>query len=370
MPMTAPGGAKLRAHRSVGEIDTIAHVWDSLRTQEQRFIPSFATTKKALQESGLKFCFITIENDCSINGIACFFNWRPTMKFSIGGRLSFGLPVRETRLCFSSVLGRVSEPILKAVLHLAAQEWPFDLMVLAEIEFNSPLFHAATTLGDGLVPTRPVWKHSAHWLINLPSSFDEYLKSLRSTTRKKLLQTIRAFERHGRYQFQVVKDASHIEKFLKDGEGISRRTYQWTIGQRLQNDDQTQERYLKLAAEHRLRCYILYIDAMPCAFARGEISGALYHYETPGFDPSFEKLSPGTILLMWVIRDLIENTACKTFDFGSGGDDTSYKARFSNCHFECDRVDICRLYSPYSFCIFVIQRTLFSVKRLLGFLLG
>ena len=226
------------------------------------------------------------------------------------------------------------------------------------------------TLQGGLVPTRPVRKQSAHWLVKLPSSFEEYLKSLRSTTRKKLLQAIRTLQRHGRYQLQVVTDASHIEKFLKDGEGISRRTYQWDIGQRLQNDDQIRERYLKLTTEDRLRCYILYIDGVPCAFARGEISGALYHYETAGFDPSFKKLSPGTVLLMWIIRDLIENTACKTFDFGSGGEPTSYKARFSNCHLECDRIDICRLYSPYSVFILSIQRSIFSVKRLLELFLG
>ena len=370
MVMIAPEGAKLQAYKSLGEIDTIARVWDILRTQEQRFILSFAETKIALQESKFEFCFITIEDKCSTIGIACFFNRKATKDFSISGRLLFRLPVRETRLYYSSVLGRVNEPTLKAVLRLAAHEWPFDLMVLPEIEVNSPLHSAATTLGDGLVPTRPGWKHSVHWLIKLPSSFDEYLKSLRSTTRKKVLRTIRTLERHGKYQLKVVQDASQIDQFLRDGERISRRTYQWTIGHRLQNDDKTRKRYLGLAAEGRLRCYILYMDATPCAFARGEISGTLYQYETPGFDPSFDKLSPGTVLLMWAIRDLIENSGCKTFDFGSGGDYTGYKARFANYHFECDRIDICNIYAPYSFCIFVIQQTLSSVKRWLSFVVG
>jgi hypothetical protein len=370
MQMIAPGGAKLRTYNCIGEIDTLARIWDSLRTQEHRFIPSFAETKTALQESGLEFCFITIENYCSITGITCFVNRRSTKNFSIGKRLSFSLPVRETRLYFSSVLGRVDELTLKAALHLAARAWPFDLMVLAEVEFNSPLLSAATTLGDGLVSTRPGSKRSVHWVINLPSSFDGYLKSLRSTTRKKALQTIRALERHGQYRLQVVQGASQIERFLSDGERVSRRTYQWAIGQRLQNDGHTRERYRRLAAEGRLRCYILYMGAIPCAFARGELSGTLYHYETPGFDPSFAKLSPGTVLLMWVIRDLIENTECKLFDFGSGGDYTSYKARFANCHFQCDRVDICNLYAPYSLFIFVIQQTLFTVKFLRSCVLG
>jgi len=368
--MVGSEGATLHTYRSIGELDAIAHVWDELRTQEQTFIPTFAETKIFLQENEGKFCFVTIEDNHSTVGIACFTNKKSTKNFSIGERLLFGLPVRETRLYFSSVLGRVDEPTLRAVLHLAAQEWPFDWMVLGEIKLNSPLHNAATSLGRGLVATRPGWKYSVHWLLNLPNSFDEYLKSLRSSTRKKVLQMFRKLESQGQYRLQVVREAAQIQNFLTDGETISRRTYQWTIGHRLQNDDKTRERYLRLAAEDRLRCYMLYMDATPCAFARGEISGKLYHYETPGFDTSFEKLSPGTVLLMWVIRDLIENTECRKFDFGSGGDQTGYKARFGNLYFECDRIDICNVYAPYSLCILVIQQTLSSLKRSLSFILG
>src|SRR5258708_40043073 len=101
MVMIAPEGIKLQAYKSSGEIDTFAHVWDTLRTQEQRFILSFAETKIALQESELEFCFITIEDKCSTFGIACFFNRKATKDFSIGGRLSFRLSVRETRLYYS-----------------------------------------------------------------------------------------------------------------------------------------------------------------------------------------------------------------------------------------------------------------------------
>jgi CelD/BcsL family acetyltransferase involved in cellulose biosynthesis len=100
------------------------------------------------------------------------------------------------------------------------------------------------------------------------------------------------------------------------------------VGQRLENDAETRERYLRLARQGRLRCYLLVFENEPIAFARGEISGTVYNYETPGFLPKHHKYSPGLVLMAHAIADLIENTDCTLFDFGSGGDMTGDKSRF------------------------------------------
>jgi Acetyltransferase (GNAT) domain len=92
--------------------------------------------------------------------------------------------------------------------------------------------------------------------------------------------------------------------------------------------------YIHRATNGRLRCYIVYASGTPCAYLRGEFIDDTYYYETPGFDPQYSKLSPGLVLLVWAIRDLIEQTSCKNFDFGHGGDTWGYKSKFGNTSYD------------------------------------
>jgi len=57
----------------------------------------------------------------------------------------------------------------------------------------------------------------------------------------------------------------------------------------------------------------------PCAFAYGEWSGRVYLYQIPGYDPKYAKKSPGTALMLGIIRDLIENTDARFSILESGG---------------------------------------------------
>jgi CelD/BcsL family acetyltransferase involved in cellulose biosynthesis len=205
-------------------------------------------------------------------------------------------------------------------------------------------------------------KDSFHWLINLPTSFEQYLSSLGTKTRKTTTRSIRKFEQEFRYEFIVVSRPDQVDDFLQEGESISRSTYQWHIGQRLNNDETTRNRYAALAKAGQLRCYLLKIDGEPAAFARGQLEGKFFYYETPGFLPKYEKLSPGTILFMWTVRDLIENTDCTVFDFGTGHGD--YKSRFGNASLKCTSIDVARAFSPYSLFLIALQKMLSFAKNL------
>jgi len=161
-----------------------------------------------------------------------------------------------------------------------------------------------------------------------------------------------------------------VDTFLRDSESISRLTYQWNVGDRLFNDEATRRLYIQRATSGHLRCYSLYASGKPCAFLRGEFVGGVYHYETPGYDPQYSKLSPGLVLLMWAIRDLIEETSCKIFDFGGGGDAVGYKAKFGNTGLNCDDVELGRWSRPYSVAIMAIQEGLNVAKNLANWILG
>ena len=117
-----------------------------------------------------------------------------------------------------------------------------------------------------------------------------------------------------------------VDKFLEDAEKISRLTYQWKLGYGLCNDEATRQKFFRLAKNGTLRCYIIYLHGEPCAFGWGELCHRTFVWYQTGYNPKYYKLSPGTALLMRMIRDLIENTNCKVFDFLWGGED-GYKAK-------------------------------------------
>ena len=225
-------------------------------------------------------------------------------------------------------------------------------------------------LKGGLAITRAARKDSIRHLIKLPPSFDGFVKALSGVTRSSVTRKLKKFEKDYQFEFEVVSHPEQIDKFLTEGEKISRLTYQWHVGQRLTNDVATRRRYMRLAEAGQLRCYMLYVDGRPIAFLRGELSDNLYHYETPGYDPEFQKASPGIVILMWTIRDLIENTSCKLFDFGTGGDDTGYKSHYSNVMINCAPLEIGRCYRPYSLLLVLLQEGLSLTKNLAGAIVG
>jgi CelD/BcsL family acetyltransferase involved in cellulose biosynthesis len=76
--------------------------------------------------------------------------------------------------------------------------------------------------------------------------------------------------------------------------------------------------------------YILRINGQACAFIHGTLNHGVYNYGVPGFLVEYANWSPGKVLLILAIKDLIEKTNCRLFDFGGGGDDVGYKSKLGN----------------------------------------
>jgi hypothetical protein len=359
--------AEILVYNKLSELDTLADSWDRLSALEQRYFPNFSETKHVLEVTKSEFRIVVALDNLVTIGIACFMYGNAMMRFSIGERRLFSLPVKEVTILGASVLGEVNSDTIEEFLTIIVNEWDFDLIRSGEIIVNSPL-HAAITHLKGV--KRFGRRDSVRWLIRLPESFDSYLKSLRSSTRKSITQQLRTFERKMPFEFHVIDRPEQVDTFLRDGERISRMTYQWNVGQRLCNDGSTREGYVRLARAGNLRCYIIYVEGRPCTFARGELSGRFYNYETPGFDPQYHKLSPGVVLLMWIIRDLIENTDCEVFDFGTGGDNKGYKSRFGTISIDSTTILLAKWHKPYSMFLFALQNTFSLARDLFSFIVG
>ena len=160
-------------------------------------------------------------------------------------------------------------------------------------------------------------------------------------------------------------EPDQVKEFLSIGQPISEQTYQWDLGVRLLNDRSTVNRYHLLARQGELCCYVMFADDTPVAFIRGQIINGIFHYGSPGFLTSYSRWSPGNVMLLMVIRDLIENTECRRFDFGMGGDFTGYKSMFGNRYYEAATVEIYPCRTIKSRLLYYADWSFWGIKRFL-----
>jgi hypothetical protein len=268
------------------------------------------------------------------------------------------------------VLGQVDDAVVHGMLDAIGAEFRFHLLTLGELRMDSPLFLAVMKRRGRFVVATLSRKPSLRWLIRLPGDFQTYLMSLGAKSRQNIRREMRQLGKQFTSRFERVTEEGQVESFLADAEAVSRRTYQWNVGQRMLDDETTRRSLRDRARRGELRCYSLALNGQACAFMRGKLAGGVFEFETAGFDPQFGKASPGAVLLMWAVRDLVESSVCTVFDFGSGGDDVGYKARFGNESHPCISLQLGRRSSPYAMVLLALQHALFAALNLADRILG
>ena len=352
------------------DLTKVAEAWDRLRKDQPRFFPDFESAAFLLSDAHRDFRVLALKDGDQITCIACFI-YGPVMKpYKFGERKLFSIRVHQVSLFGSAILGDLDDAIFDQFLDVIAVAFDFDLIAFGDIQLDSALHRAIHRRRAGLFVSHPSRDRSIRWLINLPETFDEYLARLSAKLRQTVKRKMRKLEQELKWEFQVVQRLDQVETFLRDSETVSRLTYQWNVGDRLCNDAATRRAYIRRATSGHLRCYIAYASGKPSAFLQGEFIDSIYYYETPGYDPQYSKLSPGLVLLMWAIRDLIEETSCEIFDFGPGGNMVDYKSMFGNIALECDDVELGRWSRPYSVVIMMLQEGLNVAKNLAHRILG
>ncbi len=352
------------SYTDCSELASLANAWERLSEHELRFVPSFLDLRRQLESDNAKFRFLVAIDHSQITAMACFVYVRTKKRYEIATKNLFRLPVRQLTLYGSSILGQPTEDVIRKFFRLIMEEADFDFINVGEILVDFPLYRAVTSLHRGVTAWRSTRKQRLWWLIRLPGSFDEYLASLPKRTRIHITRDCQKCGREG-IDLRVMQRAEDVIQFLQDAETISRSTYQWKLGYGTRNDEATRQHLVQLAAIATLRCYILYLRGAPCAFGWGELSHRAFVFQETGYDPQYGRLSPGTNLIVGMIRDLIENADCRLFDFKWGGED-GYKARFGNASFGCVSMQVAPVYRPYSLLLIMLDHALNLFKNLVG----
>jgi hypothetical protein len=354
-------------YNKYSDLDAIEDAWTQLGERSLYPIPSFVELRHHLKDSGAQFRLLVATENSQIKAIACFTYRKATRYYGIASWKLFDLPMQMVTLFGSCVIGEPSESLVRRFFHHAIEGSNFDLINVGEIFIDSPLYKAVTSLSGLVVAWRRSRKTRLWWLIRMPSSFDEYIASLRKTARAHIVKDCHKFEREDP-DFRVMQRPEEVEFFLRDAEKISQLTYQWQFGQCVRNDNNTRQQLMRLAENGMLRCYIVYLRGNPCAFGWGKLSYGKFSFQQTGYDPQYRKLSPGTGLIIRMIRDLIENTNCKVFDFSWGSED-GYKSRFGNVSVSCASVQVAKIYRPYSLLIILLDQTLKLATNLVGLII-
>jgi len=166
-------------------------------------------------------------------------------------------------------------------------------------------------------------------MIRIPDNLNEYLASLGSITRKGLKRQLRRIESLGSIELRRFEAEHQVAGFLSDADRISTNTWQHRrIGRRIRQSENYQRILGDLAARGLLRSYVLYVDNEPCAFSVGFQIDQVFHDSEVGFDRRFARYSPGNVLLLKMLDDLISYRRPALYDFGEG--DAGYKAQLGN----------------------------------------
>ena len=316
--------------RSVEELDALQGPWEALQGRHFPTDPDAFRTILRHQPQTVRPHVLLLERDGEPVSLllARLENLRLSTK--IGYREVYAPRLRALTVVNDGLLGADSEEACRTLLaelrgSLAAGE--ADVLRLRNLHVGSPFHRVATTELPRL--SRGHRSHpSVHWVLELPPTFDAFLKSLSSSTRESVRRYGRKLTKEygDRLELRSFRDPSELDELFEQIGRVAETTYQGGLGVAFTGDEL--QRSLTLLAMERgwFRAWVLFLDGAPRAFWHGEAYRGVFRIGVPGYDPAFGHLRVGNFVLMRLIEDLCGDEGVDTLDYGFGG--AEYKRRF------------------------------------------
>lgn len=172
--------------------------------------------------------------------------------------------------------------------------------------------------------------------IAMSGSYDDYLARFSGKTRSTLRRKRRKVEQAGGgdLDMRTYLTPAEMDQFLQLAIPLSRRTYQARLlDAGLPDDKDARAEMRELAADDRVRAYILFLDQRPIAYLYLPVAGHTLVYAHLGYEPDYAELSPGTVLQMAALERLFAEDQFQFFDFTEG--DGAHKKLFRTGSVPC-----------------------------------
>lgn len=170
----------------------------------------------------------------------------------------------------------------------------------------------------------------------LDLGFETWLAGLSAKSRSTLKRKARklADASGGALDLRCYRSQDEIAEFHRIARGLSERTYQERLlGAGLPDGAGAIAEMQSLARNGAVRGWLLFLAGRPIAYLYAPAEGETLIYAHLGYDPDFAELSPGTVLQLEAMRQLMEEKAFRLFDFTEG--QSEHKRRFETGGIDC-----------------------------------
>ena len=171
---------------------------------------------------------------------------------------------------------------------------------------------------------------------SLEGGFEAYLGRYSSKTRSTLKRKLRklADANGGALDVRTYSAPDEIEPFHRLARSVSARTYQEKLlGAGLPDGEGAISEMRALAARGAMRGWLLFLNGEPISYLYAPAEGFTLIYDYLGYDPDHADLSPGTVLQLEAMRELMEEGRFTLFDFTEG--EGQHKQQFGTGAVDC-----------------------------------
>lgn len=206
--------------------------------------------------------------------------------------------------------------------YLKENSFKWDICYFQGLRDSSPL----------MIPEKPygfsyeISQHGVCPVVHLSTSYEEYLSLLPTSFRKNIIRAESNLKRSGELLLEQANENT-IDEFLfglfylhekswneKGSNGV-------LSGRLIKNFHETSVK--GLLKNKLLRLYRLKYNGKAVASAYLMLKDKVIYYYIGGYDPDMKKFSPGSLLILLVIKEAIEN-GIKYFDFLMGSENYKY----------------------------------------------
>ena len=260
------------------------------------------------------------------------------LRFQFFPGVEFSLNIRSLELLGSEIVGEQSYECLAEIVEGVWKKFPdvnsiYFKSVSSESELWDTLSAKDWKINKAFV-YKPDGNRPFHY-VALPSSYEEFMDRFpskqRFTLRKKLKKMTEAFP--GTLEVRRIIEPSDLDFLTSSVRQVIGKSWKaQKLSQPVPDCIANQAVLRSLAEKDLLRSYVLLANGMACAFIVGYAYKGIYHYADLAYDTDYAQYSPGTVLLLMMIKNLIEQDKAKCINFGIT--DAQYKRVFGNRHVE------------------------------------
>jgi CelD/BcsL family acetyltransferase involved in cellulose biosynthesis len=171
---------------------------------------------------------------------------------------------------------------------------------------------------------------------SLAGGFDAYLARYSAKTRSTLKRKLRkmADANGGALDVRRYSAPEEVELFHRLARQVSATTYQEKLlGSGLPDGEAAVAGMRALAEAGAMRGWLLFLENEPISYLYAPADGSTLIYAYLGYDPEHSDLSPGTVLQLEAMRELMEEGRFTLFDFTEG--EGQHKQQFGTGFVDC-----------------------------------